>query len=425
MAQKRVVIVGGGFAGMECASALIRHQDIHVTLVDKNNYHQFMPLLYQVATSALSLVDVATSFRHYYEGKSNMDIKMAEVVAVDPKKLTVKTQEGESYQGDFLVLAAGAIVNFFNTPGAANYSFPLYNVNDAARLRSRIIAVFEDADRNPKLIEQGALNFVIVGGGATGTEIAGAIADMLNEALPKEFSDLAVNKACVYIVDYSHTVLGAFSKKSQEYATEVLKKRGVQLNLGLLVKEVAEDHVILSNGEKILTRTIIWAGGLKAAALADSSGLPQGHGGRITIRPDLTVEGFPQVYALGDFANVLGDDGQPLPQLASVAKQSGVWAAQNILAQINGKPQVPFKYKDKGIMAMVGRNAAIAEIGTRRRELKGIIAYIAWLGVHAALLSTVQQRVSAFLQWAWNYFGSTEAVQILDRTDSARIEWDK
>jgi len=423
MNKKKVLIVGGGFAGMNCASKLIKDPHIHVTLIDKNNYHNFTPLLYQVATSALSVNDVATSFRRYFQGRANMDIKMAHAISLDPKKGVVSTAEGEVYQADFIVLAAGSVVNFFNTRGAEQYSFPLYNLIHAEKLRSRIIAVFEDADRNPNLIDQGALNFVIVGAGPTGTEVAGAISDMLNTALPKEFSDLALKKASVYIVDGNHVVLHAFSNESQAYAAKVLMSRGVRLNLGLLVKEVTEEYVLLSNGDKILTKTIIWAGGLKAASLADQCSLPQGHGGRITTNPELTVEGFPTIYALGDFADILASDGQSLPQLGSVAKQSGEWAAANILNQIAGKPTRPFKYDDKGIMAMIGRNAAIAEIGTKRRELKGFIAYLAWLGVHASLLSTLGQKAGSIIQWIWNYFSCVPSLQILDREDSARINW--
>jgi NADH dehydrogenase len=216
--EKKVIIVGGGFAGMSCAKKLVANRSIHVTLIDKNNYNKFTPLLYQVATSALSADDAATSFRHYFQGKPNIDIKMAQVISVDPKTLTVNTKEGESYQGDFLVLAAGSVVNFFDTLGAEQNSFPLYNLIDAERLRSRIIAVFEDVDRNPKLIEQGALNFVIVGAGATGTEVAGALSDMLRLAFPKEFSDLIIKQARIYLVDHSSSVLKNFSINSQEYA---------------------------------------------------------------------------------------------------------------------------------------------------------------------------------------------------------------
>ena len=423
MNQKHVVIVGGGFAGMACVRKLVDHQHIRITLIDKNNYHEFKPLLYQVATSALATEDIATTFRQFFRGKHNLDIKMAEAIAVDPHTRTVKTKEGESYQGDFLVLAAGSVVNFFNTANAAQYTFPLYTLFDSERLRSRIIAVFEDTDRNPNLIDQGALNFVIVGAGATGTEIAGALADMFKQALPAEFLDLAVRKANIYLVDGGHAVLGAFSEESQLYATHILQQRGVKLVLGNLVKEVATDHVILSDGSKILTRTIIWAGGLKAASFAEQCGLPQGHGGRIDVQSDLTVTGFPNIYALGDFANIKGSNGKFFPQLASVAQQCGNWTAKNILAETEGKTRSPFQYDDKGVMAMIGRNAAIAEIGKKRRQFQGIPAFVTWLLVHAVLLPSMRQRLTSLFSWSWNYFGKTNALQVLDNANAANIEW--
>jgi NADH dehydrogenase len=246
---------------------------------------------------------------------------------------------------------------------------------------------------------------------------------MFNEALPTEFSDLAVKLASIYIVDHGHTILSSFSKSSQNYGAKILKKRGVKIELGVSVKEVASDHVVLSNGSKILTRTIIWAGGLKAGLLSSNCRLPQGHEGRIDVQLDLTVAGFPQVYVLGDLANISDSKGKFLPQLAAVAQQSGYWAAKNIIADIEGISRTPFHYKDKGIMAIVGRNAAIAEIGKKRREFKGIFAFLAWLFVHAALLPSFRQRLAAILAWSWNYFGKTNELQILDNMNAARIKW--
>lgn len=423
MNKHRVVIVGGGFAGMTCAKKLINNPAIHVTLIDRNNYHEFTPLLYQVATSSIAPSGAAIALRHYFSGKSNIDIKMGNVTSVDPQNLTVKLEGGESYTGDSLILAAGSVVNFFGTAGAEEFSFPLYTLNDAERLRSRILAVFEDADRNPSLIEQGALNFVIVGAGPTGTEIGGAISDMLHIALPKEFSDLALEKGKVFIVNHGDSILGAFSKVSQVYAKEILTTRGVELVLGELVKEVTDQYVVLSNGEKILTKTVIWAGGLKASPLEGVTALPQGHGGRINVRSDLTVEGFPNLYVLGDLGVIPGVDGAPLPQLGSVAQQTGEWAAKNLLKRLKGEAALPFQYNDKGIMAMIGKNAAIVELGKKRRELKGIFAYLTWLSVHVALLSTFYQKIEAIIGWVWSYFGYAPALQILDRKDAARINW--
>lgn len=423
MSQKHVIIVGCGFAGLRCAKKLAEHDQVRITLIDRNNYHQFQPLLYQVATSILGSGLVATSIRELVKNKPNGDFKMAEVTAIDPHTLTVMTKTGESYQGDYLVLATGSQVNFFGTPGAEQHAFPLYSLIDAERLRSRILTIFEDVDRNPKLMDKGGLNFVIVGAGPTGTEMAGALADMINHVMPQEYKDLDVKAARIYLVDQVQSVLTAFSEKSQCYAIEQLQKRGVELRLGLSVKEVESGAVVLSDGTRIPSHAIIWAGGLKAAELANHCGLPQGSGQRIHVQPDLTVEGFPRIYALGDFANIPTSTGQFFPQLASVAQQCGYWTANNILAQIAGKPRQPFHYRDKGIMAMIGRNAAVAEIGEKRHEIEGFLAFAAWLGVHAALMPFGWQRVQAFFGWAWEYFNKTQALQISDRSDAMQIDW--
>ena len=420
---RHVVIVGGGFAGLGCARKLASHADVRITLIDKNNYQQFQPLLYQVATSQLSASDAAWSLRKLFRKNPNVDVKLGEVVSVDPETRTASARDGTAYQGDFLVLAAGSQPNFFHTPGADQNAFPLYSLDGAERLRSRILAVFEDADRDPKLVDKGALNFVIVGAGPTGTETAGALADMINETMPAEYPDLAVKAARVYLIDHGHAVLRAFSEKAHEYATRMLERRGVQIRLATSVQEVAADHVVLSDSTAIKTRTAIWGGGLMAAPVAGRSGLPQGHGGRIDVRPDFTVEAFPGVYALGDFANIAGPDGQYLPQLGAVALQSGYWAASNILADMAGRPRASFHYHDKGIMAMIGRNAAVAELGERRHEIDGPIAFAAWLGAHAYLMSGVRTRIDAFIQWAWDYFSKTRGPQVLDRSGAARIDW--
>jgi NADH dehydrogenase len=421
--KAHVVIVGGGFAGLACARKLAKSHDVRVTLLDKNNYHQFQPLLYQLATAELGTSDVATSIRRSLRGHANVDVKMLEVIGADPRTRTVTTREGESYQGNFLVLAAGSQANFFGTPGAEENAFPLYSLEEAQRLRSRILAVFEDADRDPKLVERGALNFVIVGGGPTGTEMAGSLADMINLTMTVEYPDLAVKHARVYLIDHGHALLGAFPVGAHDYAARALQRKGVQLRLGIEVKEVAPDRVLLSDGTSIQTRTTVWAGGLMASPLAANAGLPRGHGGRIEVRSDLTVDGLPGIYALGDFANIPSPDSLTQPQLASVAQQCGEWTARNILAEIAGGTRTPFHYHDKGIMAMIGRNAAVAAIGKKRHELDGPIAFAAWLGVHALLMAGVRERIEAFIDWSWNYFGRSRPIQVLDRSAEGRIDW--
>lgn len=421
--MKHVVIIGGGFAGLACTRKLAIHSDVRVTLIDKNNYHQFQPLLYQVAGSFLSPSTVALNLRGVLHGHTNVDFKLGEVVSADLATHTVHTAEGHIYQGDILVLAAGSRANFFGTPGAEQYSYPLYSLRDAEKLRSRILAMIEEEDRDPSLADKGALHFVIVGGGATGTEMAGAFGDRLL-SLPKDhLVDLDPAKVQIVLVDGGHAVLNGFSPKSQAYAAKNLEQRAVQLRLNTRVSEVHSGHVVLSDGSRIDTHTVIWAGGLKASSLSESLGIKTGHGGRIDVAPDLTVPGVDGVYALGDFANINDKHGKPLPQLASVAEQSGKWCARNILADIAGVPRKSFAYFDKGIMAMIGRNSAVAEVGEHRHELEGTIAFAAWIGVHAVLLTSMRARLAAFVDWAWDYFGVASGDAVLDETDQMGVNW--
>ena len=422
--HRHVVIVGGGFAGLGCAQRLAEH-DVRVTLIDRNNYHQFQPLLYQVATSQLAPSDIAHSLRSVFADQKNVDVKLAEISAVDLPARTVTSTDGGQWEADVLVLAAGSQPNFFGTPGAPESSFPLYSLDDATRLRSRILGIFEQVDRDPKLIERGALNFVIVGGGPTGVEVAGAIADMLSVTVPATYEDLDAAAAQIHLLDYGDALLKPFSDKAHGYVAKVLEDKGVKVHLGTGVKEVATGHALLSDGSTIATRCVIWGGGIKAAAVAADGGLVQGRAGRVDVEGDLTLAGHPGVYVIGDIANIPEAGGSALPQLGSVALQSGHWAADNILADFEGKPRKPFVYHDKGIMAMIGRGAAIAEVGKRHHEIHGQLAHMAWLGVHASLMTGTKAKIEAFVDWAWDGFSKTGGPHVLDRGDAAEIDWDE
>jgi len=417
-----VVVVGGGFAGVGCAKELAKH-DVNVTLLDRNNYHQFQPLLYQVATAELSTTDIARPLRAIFAKDDTVDVKQLTVTDIDVNTRTVTTSDGQSFSGDYLVLAAGSRPNFFNTPGADEYAFPLYSVDDATKLRSRIFEVFEEADANPARVDQGALNIVIVGAGPTGVETAGSIADLVNQVMPARFHDLDVKRTRIYLIDHGPVVLAAFSEKAHDYAAKKLEHKGVILKLSTGVSEVSADSVTLSDGSKIPTRTVVWAGGLQAPEMIGKVGLGQGRGGRLTAEPDLTVEDHPRVYAIGDVANIPDHDGNALPQLGSVALQAGRWAGGNILADHAGKPRRPFHYHDKGIMAMIGDGAAIAEVGAHHHELHGHMAFAAWLGVHAWLMSGVRQRVDAFISWGWDFLGSSRSSSVIVDPSAAQIDW--
>jgi NADH:ubiquinone reductase (H+-translocating) len=421
--RRHVVVVGGGFAGLACTQRLAKQDDVHVTLLDRHNYHQFQPLLYQVATCQLAPADVATSLRKVFHDRPNVDIKLEDVVGLDAEERSVTTADGREYTGDAVVLAAGSQPNFFRTPGAAEHALPLYSLDDATRLRSQVLGVFEAADRNPELIEQGALNFVVVGGGATGVEIAGALADMIHDTLPSEFRDLAVTAAQVHVVDLGHALLAPFSDEAHGYVAKVLGRKGVRLHMGVAVTEVGPGHVTLADGTTIRSHCVIWGGGIMGPSLAAASGLPQGRGGRIEVHPDLSVDGAPGIYAIGDAANIPSPDGHTHPQLGSVAMQSGAAAAASVLADFAGKPRKSFHYHDKGIMAMIGRGAAIAEVGAHRHELHGVIAFSAWLGVHSLLMTGARSRIDAFVTWGWDNFSSSRGPQVLDRSDAAHIDW--
>jgi NADH:quinone reductase (non-electrogenic) len=416
----RVVIVGAGFAGIACARHLAADKDISVTLIDRNDYHQFQPLLYQVATSMLSPRDIIYPTRKIAAEYTDFSFKRGDVVAIDPVAKTATTDTGETYEGDYLVLAAGSQPNFFGTPGA-EHAFPLYSLDDANGLSTRIVQAFEEADRSEAALEDGAIHFVIVGGGPTGVEVAGALAEMINTTMTHEFPALAP-KAKVTLIDHGHALLAMFADKGHDYAARILQNDGVELRFGTGVTEIGPGHVTLSDGSAVRTRCVIWGGGLKASGIAARSGMPQSKGGRIDVNPDFTVPDFPGVLVIGDIANIPAKAGAWHPQLGSVALQSGGSAAKTIQSLVKGETPKHFSYLDKGTMAMIGRGAAVAQVAGV--ELHGKLAFTAWLGVHAALMTGGSNRVEAFRSWAIDFFGKNRAPEALDRSGTPRMQWD-
>jgi NADH dehydrogenase len=407
------VIAGGGFAGLACAVELAKHPDIRLTLIDRNNYQQFQPLLYQVAASSLSAGNAAFALRDVLRDFSNVDIQFDEVVSADLANRSLVTASGRKHAGDVLVLAIGSRVSFFGVPGADQYSFPLYSLIDAERLRSTILRALEEADSNPDSAS-GVTNFVVVGGGPTGVEMAGALGDMVQRILQREFRNARRDAFQVHLVERSQSILEMFSEASQRYALSALIEKGVQVHRGVAVEAVTPCSVRLSNQLEIPTKTVIWAAGLMPVELRTEPSVDRPRG-RIEVRDDLQVVGSPGVYAVGDLANALGPDGKPLPQLAAVAVQAGKHCARNIMRALDGEIPVPFRYSDRGVLAMIGRNAAVAELGHAHHQLTGPMAFAAWLGIHVALLTAVRAKVDAVVEWAWEYFLGEHPEQLIDR----------
>ena len=405
-----VVIVGAGFGGLGVAEQLA-HVPVEVTLIDQNNYHTFQPLLYQVATSLLNAEDVGAPVRGLFRHQDNVTFHMVTVTRVDMPGHKIQLSDGKHVSYDYLVLAGGATVNYFNTPGAAEHAFPLYTLMNAVKLRNRILERFEAADRDPTLIEDGALNFVIVGAGPTGVETAGALSDLFYNLLPRDYHQLATEKARVIIVEMGKEVLAPFKDNLRSYAKEELERRRVEVRLGEAVAEVGPTFVRLKSGEEIQAHTLIWAAGVRANPLADLLGLPQGRGGRVKLNPDLSVPDHPEIFVVGDMGEV-ASDGEVLPQLGSVAMQSGEHVGRQIARRLAGELGQPFKYWDKGFMATIGRGAAVVEL-PNKMTLHGPMAYFAWLGVHLALLSGMRNRIETLWNWGWSALTHDRAARII------------
>ncbi|MEW2499879.1 NAD(P)/FAD-dependent oxidoreductase [Amycolatopsis sp. NPDC047767] len=417
--NRDVVVLGGGLAGVACARKL-GDEGIGVTLVDRNDYHQFQPLLYQVATSQLPAEDIARPHRVIFHDLPTVEVRTARVTELDLASLGLTLSGGEKISGSHLVIAAGAQPEYFGVPGAAEHAFPLYSVADAVRLRLHVQDLVREVSE--KRLGEDALDIVVVGGGPTGVEITGALTELMTALAAMERIPLAPR---IFLIDRGSRLLGAFSHRSHQYAHKRLAERGAEFRLDTGVAAVHADRVELDDGTAIRTRTVIWGGGESAAPVVQAAaGLATGRGGRVDVQPDLTVAGHPDVYAVGDAANIPARHHGTLPQLGSVAQQSGEWAAGNILRRRAGQPAKPFQYKDKGIMAMIGRNAAVAEVGKHRHQVDGPLAFAAWLGVHAMLLSGVHSKVDAFMSWAWDYFERDHAAIVEWSTKPHRVVWE-
>lgn len=408
--RPRIVVVGGGFGGLAAARELAG-EPVDVTIVDRNNFHTFQPLLYQVATSGLASADVAMPIRGIVGRQANLHFRQATVVGADLERRRLHLEHELHPVGDIdydhLIVAAGATTNTFGIPGVQEHGLPLYNLDDAVRLRNHVLERFEASDADPSAIDDGSLTFVVVGGGPTGVEVAGALAELIDRVLRRDFQRLDLDRAKVVLLEMRDDLLTPFSPASRRHARETLEARGVEVRTGTQVAEVHATSITLGDGTSIPTHTLIWAAGVQANPLAGAIGLPTDRAGRVPVDSDLSVFGKPEVWFVGDAAAIsdrsADREGALLAQLAPVAMQSGRHAARQVLRRLDGRPTEPFRYRDKGTMATIGRSRAVAELPLGI-HLRGFPAWLAWLGLHLVFLAGFRNRIAVFANWAWNWF---------------------
>jgi NADH dehydrogenase len=405
--RHHVVVVGAGFGGLSTARHL-RDAPVDVTVLDARNHHTFQPLLYQVATAGLDGDDIAFPVRGIFGKQANARVRLGEVRSVDLDGRRLHLADGHDLAYDELVLAAGAVTNTFGVPGVEEHAFGLKSLADAMALRTHVLLRFEEADADPVHLHDGTLTVVIAGGGPTGVEMAGGLAELFSKVLRRDFPRLDVRAARVVLLEATDRLLGTFHPKLGDDARRTLEAAGVEVLLERTVARVETDRVVLTDGTAIPTRTMVWAAGVKAHPLAETLGVELTKGGRVVVTDSLEVPGHPEVHVIGDLA------GTPdlLPQLAAVAIQGGKHTAAMIGRRLRNEPPTPFHYVDKGTMATIGRHAAVAQLPGGIR-LRGLVGWLAWLGLHLVELIGFRNRANVLVNWAWNYLTYDRASRII------------
>jgi NADH dehydrogenase len=397
----RVVIIGGGFGGLEAAKAL-RKANVRVTLLDRQNHHLFQPLLYQVATAALSPADIAEPLRHILRRQENAEVILGEAQGIDVHRKKVVTAEGD-IDYDYLIIAAGARHSYFGHDKWEKFAPGLKNLDDALEIRRRMLMAFEIAEKtDDDEVRAAAMTFVVVGAGPTGVEMAGAIAEIARVTLVKDFRHIDPAQARVLLIEHASRVLPPFAPDLSESARRQLFDLGVEVRVSTLVEKISEEGVALKGGEKIPARTIIWAAGNAASSLGASLGVPLDRQGRVIVKEDCSIPGHRDVFVIGDMAHYApGGGDQPLPGLSPVAMQQGRHVARQIQILLAGGWTQRFDYFDKGTMATIGRNKAVADAGFMR--FTGFIAWLAWLFIHVLFLVGFRNKLLVLMNWAWAY----------------------
>jgi len=406
-----VVVVGGGFGGLNAARAL-RRAPVNVVLVDRNNYHLFQPLLYQVATAGLEPEEIARPVRAILRGQPNFDFRMVEVHRVDFAHRRLETSMG-AIPYDYLLLSHGGETNFFGLDSVKQCGLGLKDIPDAVKIRNHVLTCFEqamleiDAERRRAM-----LTFVVVGGGPTGVEMAGALSELIRLVLVKDYPRLNIKDVRILLLEATDKILAAMPERLRDAAVKTLWRKWIEVRFSAVVADFDGELVRLKSGEVIPAHTVIWAAGVKAAPLSDRLGLPAARQGRIAIEPTLQLRMYPEVYVIGDAA-YLEENGEPLPMVAPVAIQMGKHAARNIVHALRGEPLEPFRYRDQGTLATIGRNAAVADV--YGIKAKGFPAWVLWLGIHIIQLIGFRNKLFVLLNWAWDYFFYERAARLITR----------
>jgi len=415
----RVVILGGGFGGLMAAQKLKRAA-ADVTLIDRRNFHLFQPLLYQVATGSLSPGEIAAPLRGVLSGQKNTQVLLGEAVDVDPQAKRVILRDGATYEYDSLIVATGSQTSYYGNDAWREWAPSLKSVEEATAIRHKILYAFECAERAATPEESHAwLTFVIVGAGATGLELSGALAEIAQETLRHDFRKIRPQEARIILVDGGQRVLSAFPEDLSAKAEKLITRLGVEVIKGVMVTKIDADGVTLKRGdtfESLAAKTVLWAGGVVAtpfgAKLAERTKAETDRSGRIKVQPDLTIPNCPDIFIIGDLAHAVDEDGKPLPGVAQVAIQGGVYAAKCIRARLAGKKSLPqFYYFNKGDMAVIGRAAAVANIFGI--HVSGLPAWLIWLFVHLMYIVEFQSRILVFVQWGFEYLTFSRGARLI------------